>query len=181
MKKARIVKSKTKIEQNTVQEEYSIKKLLIIILAIILVFTIFYFITSLVVKPSEKTSTIIPNKTHDDSEILLNHLLDRSEEKYFVLATKASLYENYSSQTNYIEIYKKYITDYRNKENSLNVYFVDLDDSINKAYMSDESNITSDLSKLKLNDETLFEIKNGKIEKYYEGSKKIIEALSSLN
>jgi len=41
-------------------------------------------------------------------------------------------------------------------------------------------NISNEISELKLNDETLFKIKNGKIEEYFVGSKEILKALSTL-
>ena len=183
MKKARILEDKKKTNKNIeMQNDISFKKLIITTLAVAIVFFVFYFITALVVKPVKKAnnnnSTITKS---DDSEILLNHLLDRKEEKYYVLATKKSLYDAYSSQTNYIELYKNYINQYKSKEESLSVYFVDLDNSMNKAYISDESNIVNDLSTLKLNDETLFKIENGEIKESYIGNKNIIEALSKLN
>ena len=183
MKKARILEDKKKTNKNIeIQNEISLKKLIFTILAVTLVFFVFYFITTLVVKPVKKSNTNNSTITKsDDSEILLNHLLDRKEEKYYVLATKKSLYDDYSSQTDYIKLYKNYINQYSSKEESLNVYFVDLDNSMNKSYISDESNIVNDLSALKLNDETLFKIENGEIKESYIGNKKIIEALSKLN
>ena len=69
------------------------------------------------------------------------------------------------------------------KLNSQEIYrqtIIELDNALNKKYYSEDSNITNDLLELKLNDEVLFKIKDGKIEKTYEGKDKIIEKLSKL-
>ena len=184
MKKAKIVKLEKSDQQSKVkdiEESYSVKKFIFIILVLVLVFATFYFITTLVVK-SEKLETtsnnIVPQI--DTSKILISQLLDRSQEEYYVLAIKPSLYDNYTSRANYTEIYNKYIKDYSSKENSLKFYKVDLDDALNKNYLDKEINITNDLSKIKINDEVLFKINRGKIEDYYVGSDSIIKALSEI-
>lgn len=181
MKKAKIIQKTEKKEVEEEIESYSIKTLILIILIIAIVFIVFYFITTLVVKPSESNT----NKTNgytaiDSTKITFNSLLNRPEDEYYVLATKESLYNSLSSDANYINIYNSYLKDYSKKDNSLMVYRVNLDDALNKNYIADSSKISDDLSKLKLNDETLFKIKNGKIEEYYIGNTKIIEALSKL-
>jgi len=181
MKKAKIVKKTQNQEINNINDEYSIKTLLLIILIIVLVFTIFYFITSLVVKSSQKVNNKNNTVTEIDSSLItLNHLLDRSTEEYYVLATMGSLYDNFDSKINYMELYDKYINKYNTNEDSLPIYKVDLDDALNKNYVSDKLNISNTLDELSLNDEVLFKINDGRIEKYYVGSEKIIEALSSL-
>ena len=181
MKKGKISKANKKEQIEQISESYSVKSLLLIILIIIVVFVAFYFITTLVVKPQKQNDTDNDTVTQIDSnKITLNHLLDRSEDEYYVLATKQSLYSDYNSKINYIEIYDKYISDYKLLENSLPVYIIDLDDALNKNYIGDELNISDQLDKLKLNDETLFKIEKGKIKNYYVGSKSITEALSSL-
>ena len=175
MKKAKLARNSKKQEEKEI-ETYSIKQLLTIILIVLLVFVVFYIITTFVVKPlsssNNDTTTVI-----DSDKITFNNLLNRKESEYYVLATKASLYNSYGSKVNYIEMYERYISDY---SGDLKFYRIDLDDALNKNYIGDE-NITDDLSKLKVNDEVLFKISDGKIENYYVGSQSIVKALSSLD
>ena len=178
MKTARIRK-KEKKETKVIEQEYSIKSMVKIILTISIVFCSFYLITKLFVKPSSETETT-PSVV-DNTKITMNQLLNRKQDEYYVLATKSSLYNKSSYQnTNYVEIYNSYINKYMEQEDSLNFYYIDLDNALNKTYFGEKMNITEDISKMVLNDEVLFKIKSGKIEKTYNGKDKIIDKLSRL-
>lgn len=176
MKVAKI-KNNKKEEIIPIKEEYSVKKILVTIVIIIIIFLAFYFITTLVIKPinnKQNNSAVVI----DSTKILLNHLLDRKEEEYFVLATKPN--QTTINKINYSEIYNNYIRDYKSKENPLQFYMVDLNSALNKNFIGENTNITDNLSELKLNDEVLFKIKNGKIDEYYVGHSEIIKKLSNL-
>ena len=182
MKKAKLNKIKEKEKTVNEANEYSISKLIKIIIVIAIVFGVFYLITTLVVKPDntpEENSIV----DIDYDKITVGQLLDRPENEYYVLATMKSLYANDSLGTSikYNELYNDYISRYNELENHLNVYNIDLDDAINKEYISDDLNISDDLSSIKLNEEVLFKVKEGKIDQYYVGSSEIIDALSNLN
>ncbi len=177
MKKAKI-KNKVQKQKVEINETYSFKTMIITIIILIIVFLLFYLITTLVVKPNSDNKEYNDSMTEiDDTKITLNHLLDRNKEEYYVLATMKSMYP---SDVNYNEIYDKYITDYSSKENALDFYKIDLDDALNKNYVGNDLNITESLENMKLNNEILFKIKNGKIDSYYVGNSKIINVLSSL-
>lgn len=178
MKKAKIKKIYKIEKEEILKEEYSLKKLLLIILLVCGVLGIFYFITVLVVKPNNIMKS--DNLEIDSEKITFNQLFTRSDEEYYVLAVKKSLHENNYSKENYIDLYNKYIEDYKSRENSLKFYIIDLDDAFNKNYISDELNITDDVDNLKLNDEVLFKINNKTIESYYAGKDSIINELSNL-
>lgn len=181
MKTAKLRKNNKKQEKEIIKEEYSAKTMITIVVIILAIFLMFYLITTLVVKPVKQSNTDNPITEIDSTKITLSHLLDRSEEEYYVLATKKSLYsESVSSKINYTEIYNKYIKDYKSKENSKPFYYVDLDDALNSNFVSEELNITDDIKNIKLNNEVLFKINNGKIEKYYVGNSEIAKALSNL-
>jgi len=181
MKKAKITNKKqylnnnyTKKEQNI--EDYSIKNFIKILSFLVIIFLGFYFVTTIFIDEEYKNE----NKNQEDvvvdsSKIILGQLLTREEQEYYVIATKPSLYK-----TSYIQIYNKYINSYKQKENSIKFYYIDLDNALNNEYLSDELNITNEISKLKLNDEVLFKINNGQIEKTYVGKEKILEKLSKL-
>ena len=172
MKTARIRrKEEKKVELNN--EEYSIKSMVKIIIIISILFCLFYFITTLIVKPNEKAESEV---SLNENEILVSQLLNRQKDEYYVLAYKNSLYKN----KGYMEVYNLYINQYLQKDEFLPFFYIDLDNALNKKHYSEDSNITNDLLELKLNDEVLFKIKDGKIEKTYEGKDKIIEKLSKL-
>lgn len=175
MKKAKLIKNNKK-EQVVENDTYSLKKLLLIIIVLSVLFGVFYLITYLLVDPKEENETDNEIVEIDESLIHLGNLLNRKEKEYYVLATKKS--EN--NQTNYQELYNQYITKYSENDESLKFYNVDLDNAINKTYIGEELNITNNISEIKLNDDVLFKIKDNKIEKYFVGSKEIIKELSNL-
>lgn len=175
MKKAKLVKNNKK-QEIMEKDTYSLKSFLLIILVLVIILGIFYFITTLVVKPvnpidNDNGVTII-----DSTKITLSNLLNRKEEEYYVLATK----QNNNAQANYQTLYNNYINEYKKQEDALTFYNVNLDDALNKNYISGELNITDDLSELKVNDDILFKIKDNKIEEYFAGNKNILKELSEL-
>jgi len=178
MKVAKIKKISKK-EQPMEEETYSFKNLIKILIILVLIFGIFYFITTFFVKDKNDD---LGNSTAviDSSKITLSQLLSQKEEEYYVIATKKSLYDSSYIQTNYIELYNEYINKYKQNEEAKTFYYVDLDNALNKKFQSDELNIVDEISKLQINDEVLFKIKNNKIEKTYVGKDKIIDKLSRL-
>lgn len=180
MKKAKLIKTKKKQEKVVEKDTYSLKNLIRIIIVLVIILGIFYFITTLVIEPKKQDNTNNAQTQIDSTKITLNHLLDRKEKEYYVLATKESLYDAANSKIDYSGLYNNYIREYTSLEDALPFYNVDLDDALNKTYISDELNISDDISKIKLNDEVLFKIKKGKIDKYFVGNKDILEALSEL-
>lgn len=167
-----------KIEKNKQLEipenEYSIKKIIVTLIVLVAIFFLFYFITMLVIKPTKKVkeNNNIPVEI-DSTLITMNHLLDRKDSEYYVLASKSD------SKVNYNEIYNRYLSTYKAKEEALKVYKVDLSDSFNNNYIG-ETNITDNLSELKVNEDVLFKIKDGKIEQHFIGSTDISKALKEL-
>lgn len=179
MKAAKIRKSKEeKVEM--VNEGYSIKSMVKIIISILVIFGIFYGITVLIVEDKE-VPELKQESVLDSSKITVGQLLSRKEKEYYVLAHKESLYETSGYvESSYLDIYELYIREYINKEDSLEFYYIDLDNALNKKFYSEKLNITEELEELSLNDEVLFKIKNGKIEKTYVGKDKIISKLSKI-
>lgn len=179
MKAARIRNNNKKEEIKKVEDNYSLKKMILIVVIVAVTFVVFYLITDLVVDPVKETNE--ENITDiDSSKITVSQLLDRKEEEYYVLATKSLEAPSGHSMINYKEIYESYIKDYNSVLDAFKFYEIDLDDALNKVYNSDELNITENLEELKLNDDVLFKINKGKIEEYYVGNNEIIEILSTL-
>ncbi len=177
MKKARIKKQEQKKKIEQVKDEYSFKKLFTILIVLVLVFTVFYFITTLVAKPKKQSTSNNDTAVVDSTKITMNQLLNRKENEYYVIATKASLYDK---KTNYIDIYNKYISDYKKVEESIPVYTINLDDALNKAYIGDTTNISDSLEEIKISDEILFRIKNGKVKEYFVGNEDIVSEFSNV-
>lgn len=175
MKKAKLVKNNKK-QEIIEKDSYSLKSFLLIILVLVIILGIFYLITTLVVKPVNPTDNDNGVTIIDETKITLNNLLNRKEKEYYVLATK----QNNNAQANYQTLYNNYITEYKKQEGALTFYNVNLDDALNKGYISDKLNISNDLSELKVNDDILFKIKDNKIEEYFAGSKNILKQLSTL-
>lgn len=175
MKKAKLVKNNKK-QEIIEKDSYSLKSFLLIILVLVIILGIFYFITTLVVKPVNPTDNDNGVTIIDETKITLNNLLNRKEKEYYVLATK----QNNNTQTNYQTLYNNYINEYKKQEKSLTFYNINLDDALNKGYISDKLNISNDLSELKVNEDILFKIKDNKIEEYFTGSKNILKQLSTL-
>ena len=175
MKKAKLIKN-TKKEAEIEKDSYSLKNLLLIVIVLVIVLGIFYFITDLLVEPVKQNYEDTPTTQTDLTKITLGSMLEKNQKVYYVLATKQS--EN--DKANYMQLYNNYISKYTSVENSLRFYYVDLSDAINKAYLSDKANITNEISELKVNGDTLFKIKDGKIDSYFEGKTNIIDHLSKL-
>ena len=176
MKKAKLVKNNKKQETQIEKDSYSLKSFLLIVLVLVIILGIFYFITTLIAKPVNNTDNDNGVTIIDETKITLSNLLNRKEKEYYVLATK----QNNNNQANYQTLYNNYINEYKEQEDALTFYTVNLDDALNKSYISDELNITDDLSELKVNDDILFKIKDNKIEEHFAGSKDILEELSTL-
>ena len=171
-----MIKTDKKEEKQIEKDTYSLKSLLSIIVIITIILGIFYFITTLVVHPVEENEVNNAITEIDSTKITLNNLLNRKESEYYVLATK----ESNNTQVNYIMLYNNYINEYTKDEKSLPFYNVDLNDALNKNYISEKLNISNEITEIKLNDEVLFKVKDGKIEKYFVGSKDILKVLSNL-
>ena len=176
MKVAKIKKQKNK-KIEVKEESYSVQTMLKLILVILIAFIAFYLITYFVVK-EKKGETVVNEVTEiDTSTITFNGLLNRKETEYYVLAYDSNIDND---KTDYITLYKNYINKYKSKEDSLSFYMIDIRDAFNKSYIDETLNISDNLDELKVNDEVLFKIKEGKIEKTYIGNENIIDKLSRL-
>jgi len=176
MKKAKLIKTNKKEEKVMEKDSYSLKKLLSIVVILIVIFGVFYLVTDLFIEPVKENNTNNTSTEIDSTKITFNNLLNRKEKEYYVIATKKS--EN--NKVNYLELYNNYISSYSSNEKKLSFYNIDLNDALNKSYLSDKLNISNDISEIKINDDVLFKINNGKIEEYFVGSSNILKELSNL-
>ena len=171
----KIKQKKTKQQPVTITENYQAKNMFIIIIVIIVLLVPLYFITTLVVKTDNKENNNTEKAPVEiqSEKILVGQLLNRHNDSYYVIA--------YKKDNKMITLFNQYINDYKNNEDHLEFYKIDLDDGLNKGYISDETNITDELKDLKISDTTLFKIVDGKIESYYVGNDDVVNALKEIN
>lgn len=149
------------------EQTYSAKQIIIIMVVILSVILVFYGITVLV---SNNKNTEIDNNSDtviQYEEILVGEIFKQNNSEYYILA-----YDG----TNDGQKYKSDINTYTTKENSIKTYYVDLTNAFNKKYVATESNFENEFPIFK--ESTLLKIANGSIVEVYEGdslSNKITE------
>ena len=171
----KIKQKKIKEQPVTLDDNYQAKNMFIIIIIIVVLLVPLYFITTLVLDNNKKETKTTENNTPVEiqtAKILVGQLLNRKDSSYYVIA--------YKKDNKMSSLFNQYINDYKKNEEHLNIYKIDLDEGLNKNYISDTTNITDELKDLKLSDTTLFKIVDGKIDSYYVGNNDVIDALKEL-
>lgn len=171
----KIKQKKIKEQPVTLDDNYQAKNMFIIIIIIVVLLVPLYFITTLVLDNNKKETKTTENNTPVEiqtEKILVGQLLNRKDSSYYVIA--------YKKDNKMSSLFNQYINDYKKNEEHLNIYKIDLDEGLNKNYISDTTNITDELKDLKLSDTTLFKIVDGKIDSYYVGNNDVIDALKEL-
>jgi len=172
MKKA--VKKVTKKEEKGKNEISELKKLAYIFSSIIVVFLIFYGIAYLKMNNKKSPDDEIVTSIQYE-KILVSNILNQNKEDYYVLI--------YNDEEIYNNYYFHYISSYSKKENSLFTYLVDINNSFNSSYkaLEEASNLNvSNISDLKVKEDTLLKISNGKIISTTEGMENISTYIKSL-
>lgn len=142
-------------------------RLIKMVVIVTVVFLLFYAVTLIVTK-EKKQEVLKTPATIQYKEILLGNILKQPNDNYYVLA--------FTSDDAYSIYYETKLDGQKTK-----YYKVNIDNPLNSNFVSDKSNLNvSDITDLKVSQSTLFEIKNKKIIKTYEGNEKIIEYLDSL-
>lgn len=161
----------------TIQNENELYKLAKIFLILVVCFGIFYGITYFVTKNQNHTngdgSSQEKLATIQYDKILVGTLLKQKRDHYYVLLDKVD--------DQYYNLYESYILAYTQKEDALKVYTIDMNDTFNKSYWSEESNIYTDhISDFKVKEVTLLEIENNHIINSYEGHANVKTKLQEL-
>lgn len=156
----------------TENNQFQMKNLIIVIIIILTIFIAFYFITKYVLINKKDNSPVLESVIQNE-KIIFGQLFDRNESEYYVLA--------YEEESKSKDIYNMYIDKYKQKETHLSFYEINLNEAFNKKFISDNSNITNDINTLMVSDETLFKIKEGKIEEYKVGSSNINSYLKEIS
>ena len=152
-------------------DSFKVKSVFIILVIITIILVSFYFITKYVLE-HKKDNTPTVESVIDREKIMFGQLFSRGDSEYYVIA--------YNESGKSKDIYNKYITKYNSKDNHIKVYEINLDDAFNKSFVSSKSNIVEDIDNLKVSGDTLFKIKDKKIEEYKEGTSDISSYLKEL-
>lgn len=152
-------------------EKYDLRSIIKFIVIVLIVVMIFYFITIFVT--DNKTSST-ESKSEEAiiqyEEIIIGNMYDQKEDEYYVLLK--------DEKDPYISYYETNITNYKSKDDALNVYYVNLSSAFNKKYISDENNIIKDDFKIKST--VLIKIKDKDISEVYQNNSEIMDALKEM-
>lgn len=155
---------KIKADSFKTEEQKEIIRFIKILLIVLLFIFVVYFVTSFFVKKdltSTKEKTAVTEISY--SKMIFGTMLNRPYKEYYVLA--------YSSEDNKANYYGSLGDKYSNKTESLNLYYIDLADTMNKDYIAHDGKSNTDakeLADLKVGRITLIKISDGKIVKYFE-------------
>ena len=153
-------------------EQKEVFKFIIIIVVLILVIGGIYLITDKYIeKGSRSTTTGVVN--YDKATI--GTMLNRPYEEYYVI-----IYDSKSAEATY---YSSLISKYKENKDALKIYFVDLNNKLNKQYYNvNNDNISNQKAKsineLDLGDITLIKISNKEINTYIDDINSIEKILS---
>ena len=150
-----------------------VKGKVITIISVLISFFTFYLLTVYIVNKDSKTDdnkniTQSEEKTISYDKILLGRSFSMENEEYYVM-----YYD--SSDEDISSIYNELISNYRAKDDGLSIYYVDMNDGLNKSHSTTEEsnknpNTVEDLS---INGPTLIKIQAGKVINYIEGESEI--------
>lgn len=165
MANKKVKNSKIKEEKYRSEEQKEIIRFVKILLAVIIFIVLIYFATRLFVKKDMNTNeeeTAVTEISYN--KMVFGTMLNRPYDEYYVLA--------FSSEDNEANYYNSLASSYMAKEDSLYVYYIDLEDSMNKSFIAgndEESNPDAkSLEELKVSDLTLIKVVDGEIVKYIE-------------
>lgn len=148
----------TKKYNDAENEVYRFIKILVVIVILILGF---YLLTNAIAEKNDKKKDEATEVEISSSNIIVGTMFNRPYKEYYVIA--------YKSKANDSTIYDTYVSMYKQKENALNIYFVDLDNELNKKYYSEKGNPNAKtFDDIKLSSPTLIKISDKKIVKYIE-------------
>ena len=153
------------------EEQKEIKKFILVLIGLIVIIFGIYLLSKLLIKPSVKNYEYETGQINNTIAIV-GTMLNKNEKEYYVLA--------YDTKSNNAAAYNTYAGYYTSsKENALKIYYLNLNNGLNKNYyVTENSNPkATSIKDLKMIDGTLLKIKDGKITKYIEGIDKIAEEL----
>lgn len=163
---------KEKITYQT-EEQKELTKFIIVLVVLVLIILGVYFLSKVLLKIEvpdyEYTTGVVSTDI-----VVAGTMLNAKEKEYYVLAYDTKGVDA-AAYTTFAGYYKT------NKKDALKVYFLDLNNGLNKDhYVKEKSNPSAKtIKELKILDGTLIKVKNGKITKYIEGKDKIANELKA--
>lgn len=157
-----------KFSDDNIMDQF--KKFIIIVSVIVGIILLLWFIIELKNGTFAKKDTVEENTTTtiQYDEIMAGQTFNRKDSEYYVIFA--------DSDKEFYSIYRNYIATYSEK----NIYLVDISNPINSKYISAESNVNAQSSnELKVKDNTLIKISNGKNILYLEGYKEVINEIKN--
>lgn len=168
-------KSKKRIKEPKYEtsEGEEIKRFIIILIIVVLLVVGVYFFTKYVVKKDTGTTDLASQAGSIDADkVSVGTMFNRPESEYYVAI--------FHSDSSYAMKISSVVSNYI-REDKLRVYYCDLDNDLNKAYIAtDEKPVNvkaKTIKELSFGEITLVKIKNNKIVEYYEGYSKLEEVL----
>lgn len=164
-----------KVNTKKITTENEMKKFIIMVIIVTLVFCTFYGLTILINKKEQQT-TQNNNKTNviiQYDEILIGNIFNQKNDNYYVLI------EDIEDAN--VSVYQAYLDNYSKKEDAKRVYTAVLNNMFNNKYLADKSNLSNDISKFKVSKTTLLEISKNKIVKSYEKDEDILKILKEIS
>ncbi len=152
-----------KSEKYYSEDQIEIKRFIVILVVIIIFVLGIYFFTRLFVTKDlftkkENEKVVTPGEI-DYSSTLIGSIFNKPVDEYYVM-----IYD--SSKPNSV-YYTGIVNNYSNNTDALPVYYADLSNELNKAYIASTTNISNDLASFKVSGPTLLKIKKGKITDSY--------------
>ena len=148
------------------------KKLSTILVSIVGIICVFYIITVIVTKNIGGLKYSVADEISQISytDILASDILHKDGAYYVFVEDDMDVA---------LGVYDSYISSYVSLENSLPIYYVDINDALNQKYKSADSDFST--SNLKFNGTALLKIVDGKVELSFGDNQSIMGHLRSLN
>lgn len=161
MKKAKLNNSKqnNKKEEVFQSNDVSVKKVIITVVSIIIVFVGFYFLTDYLIDNRKTVTQPNENEVKKSNYISFNNIYKQEDKTYYVLA----ILENDQNKEGY-NIYTRDMSP---------LYYIDMTDAFNKSHIGDLDVVTDSVKDIIISDTTLFVIKENKLESYHTGYENI--------
>lgn len=154
---------KNKTQKYVTEEQMEIKKFIFVLLGLLILLVGVYFFTRAFVTKDLHKSTNGVNYSEGKVSydvVVVGTMLNRPVSEYYVYA-----FSNEDTKSVY---YNTLVSNYSKKEKALQVYYLDIDNALNKDYV-DKSNASKSfttIKDLKLGELTLLKVKDGKVTKY---------------
>lgn len=165
--------SKIKDKKVLTETEETIKKFVVLVVIMIVVVVGGYFGSRAIVdgRASNTQDETVAGEI-DYDVVSVGMIFNRPYKEYYVMV--------YDAEDPEAVHYSSVITKYQAKKDAVKLYFCDLGSALNDEYKAgeDTTNVnTNKIEELKFGSVTLLKIKNGKVDKYYEGIEKIKKTL----